>query len=53
MTLSEGERWHNETEPWIKALNCTVRRDLKEESLGRETTIGGPVSEFQTATYHR
>lgn len=28
-----------------------MRRGLKEESLERETTIGGPVSEFQTAAY--
>lgn len=52
VNLSE-QKWHNETEPWIKALNCNVRRRWKEESLGRETTIGGPISEFQTGAYHR
>ena len=39
--------------PWIKGLHCNVTTSLKEESLGRETAIDGPISEFQTTTYHR
>lgn len=38
---------------WIKGFNCTVRRGLKEESLGKETSISGLISEFETAIYDR
>ena len=37
--------------PWVSWLNQWT--DLKEESLERETTIGGQISVFQTATYHK
>ena len=37
--------------PWVNWFNQWT--DLKEESLERETTIGGPISVFQAATYHK
>lgn len=37
--------------PWVNWFNQWT--DLKEQSLERETTIGGPISVFQAATYHK
>ena len=37
--------------PWVSWLNQWT--DLKQERLERETTIGGPITVFQTATYHK
>ena len=37
--------------PWVNWFNQWP--DLKEKSLERETTIGGPISIFQAATYHK